>query len=128
VDLSEIRHLGCGNVSHIFMNPATCSAWQELERLLTKSMLVSKWHKDDTLVHERAQTCHDGALLTAALSARGYEHAGVFTMVSPRGPLFACLVPEGLPLGGEVTVSGRRILGVWILDRGSKRRTGWGYR
>jgi hypothetical protein len=84
-------------------------------------MLVSKRHKDDALVHERAQARNHRALLTTALSARGYENAGIFPMISSRCPLLACLVPEGLPLGGEVTVSGgRRMLGMWIFKGGAR--------
>lgn len=78
-------------------------------------MLVSKRHEDDSLVHERAQARNDGALLTAALSARGYEHARILAVVSASRPLLACLVPKDFPLGREVAESsGRDMLGLQI--------------
>lgn len=48
----------------------------------------------------------DGALLSSSEGAGADEHAGVLAPEGARHPLAASLVPEGLPLGWEVTVSG----------------------
>ena len=47
-----------------------------------------------------------GRLLTTALSTSGDEETGVFAPEATAGPNAAGLVPEGLPLGGEVAVPG----------------------
>ena len=47
----------------------------------------------------------DGALLAAAHGGGADEDAGVFAPVGAAGPLRARVVPEGLPLGGEVAVA-----------------------
>jgi len=47
-----------------------------------------------------------GALLSTALGAGSDEEAGVFAPVGTGLPLAAGGVPEGLPLGGEVSVAG----------------------
>ena len=47
------------------------------------------------------------ALLTSSLGSGGNEEADVFAPVAARLPLLPGRVPEGLPLGGEVAVTGR---------------------
>ena len=47
-----------------------------------------------------------GRLLTTALGTSGDEETGVFAPEATAGPNAAGLVPEGLPLGGEVAVPG----------------------
>lgn len=44
--------------------------------------------------------------MTTALGTSGDEETGVFAPEATGGPNAAGLVPEGLPLGGEVAVSG----------------------
>ena len=69
-------------------------------------MLVPKRHKDNTLMHERAQTRNNRALLATTLSGCGNKNARIFSVISTRGPLLARLVPKRLPLRGEVAVTG----------------------
>ena len=72
------------------------------------------------------------ALLSSAHCSRAYENAGVFTPVTAAGPLSAGLVPESLPLGGEVAVAGwdAEQEGVIFLESGGvdrwNRRVLWG--
>ena len=71
-----------------------------------KRSLVAKGNVDETVVHKRAHAGNGSRLLATAQGARRNEDTGV---LSPEGallPLLACLVPEGLELGGEVAVTG----------------------
>lgn len=74
--------------------------------LLTKSMLISEGHVDDTLVSKGAHRRDDGALLTTTLASSRHEDTGKLSVVCTSSPLLASAVPEGLPLRGEVTVAG----------------------
>lgn len=56
-------------------------------------------------MHECAQAGDNSALLATALSSSGHEDTGVLSVVGTSGPLLASLVPECLPLCGEVTIS-----------------------
>lgn len=57
------------------------------------------------MVRQRAQRANDRALLPAALRARRHKDAGVLAPVAAARPLPARLVPERLPLRGEVAVA-----------------------
>ena len=67
---------------------------------------VPQGHIDDAVVGQRAHCRKRRALLASALGGGGDEDAGVLTSVAPGLPLLAGLIPEGLPLGGEVAVAG----------------------
>lgn len=69
--------------------------------------LIAQRHIDDAMMRHGAHGRDDGALLPAARRSRGDEDAGVLAPIGAVGPLLAGVVPEGLPLGGEVAVAGR---------------------
>lgn len=74
---------------------------QRLER-----SLVPQRHIDDAVMRERTHRRDGGALLPSALGSGGDEKTAVFAPVGAGLPLLTRLVPEGLPLGGEVAVAG----------------------
>jgi hypothetical protein len=66
---------------------------------------VAQWHEDDAVVREGAQR-RDGRALLAATEAGAADHdTGHLAIEAARAPLLARLVPEDLPLRGEVAVS-----------------------
>lgn len=67
--------------------------------------LVAQGHIDDAVVGHGAHGRDGGAFLSAAHGRGADEDAGVFAPVGAAGPLRAGVVPEGLPLGGEVAVA-----------------------
>lgn len=73
----------------------------------SENRLVSERDVDDTVVGEGGEGIHDGRLLTTAGGTGGNKDSGVFAPEGTGLPLATGLVPEGLPLGREVTVSGR---------------------
>ena len=58
------------------------------------------------MMRESTHGRQGGALLPSALRGGADEDADVFAVEAARLPLLAGLVPEGFPLGGEVTVAG----------------------
>lgn len=68
--------------------------------------LVAQRHVEETVVRESAHSSNGGRFLTTTESAGGDEETGVLAPVATGGPDRAGLVPEGLPLSGEVTVTG----------------------
>lgn len=67
--------------------------------------LVAERNVDETVVGESAHGSKAGRLLATTLSAGGNEETGVLAPVTTGGPDTTSAVPEGLPLGGEVTVA-----------------------
>lgn len=68
--------------------------------------LVTQRNVDKAVVSESAHGGDDSGLLTTAEGAGGNEDTGVLAPVATGGPDGAGLVPEGLPLSREVTVTG----------------------
>lgn len=68
--------------------------------------LVSEWDIDDAMVRQRAHASQGSRLLATAQAGGGDENTSVFSPVAAGAPDAAGLVPERLPLGGEVAVSG----------------------
>lgn len=71
------------------------------------SRLEAKGHKDDAVMGQRTHGRQHGALLPTAKRRRAHKDAGVFAPVAALHPLPTGMVPEDLPLGGEVAVAGR---------------------
>ena len=67
---------------------------------------IAQGHIDEPVMSKRTHRGKGGALLASTLGSGGDEDADVFTPVAARLPLLAGRVPEGLPLGGEVAVTG----------------------
>lgn len=74
-------------------------------RELTKSVLVAQRDVDETVVSESAHGRESGRFLATSLGASRDEQTGVLAPVTTSGPDATGLVPEGLPLRGEVTVA-----------------------
>lgn len=68
--------------------------------------LVTQRDVDEAVVSESAHGGNDGGLLTTTHGTGGNEDTGVLAPVATGGPDGAGLVPEGLPLSREVTVTG----------------------
>lgn len=91
-----------------------------------KDSLVAQRHVDETVVRKRAHGIHSSALLPTAHSGSRHEQTRVLAPQGTGLPLAAGLVPEGLPLGREVAVSGRDaeeegvvlLEGFWVAERG----------
>ena len=73
---------------------------------LSENGLVAKGNVDETVVSESAHGGESSRLLATTLGAGGNEETGVLPPEAARGPDATSLVPEGLPLGREVTVTG----------------------
>lgn len=68
--------------------------------------LVAERNEVETVVSESAHGSNGGRLLTTTQGTRGDEQTGILAPVAAGGPDAAGLVPEGLPLGGEVAEAG----------------------
>lgn len=73
---------------------------------LTESRLVSERDERETVVSQSAHGSNGGGFLTTTETGSGDEEAGRLAPVTTGRPDATALVPEGLPLGGEVTVTG----------------------
>lgn len=69
--------------------------------------LVAQGNVDEAVVSESAHRGKSSGLLTTTLGTGGDEETGVLAPVATRAPDATGLVPEGLPLSREVTVTGR---------------------
>ena len=67
---------------------------------------VAEGHVDDAVVSEGAHGSQRGRLLASSHRGGGEEEAGVLAPVAAARPVLACRVPECLPLGREVAVTG----------------------
>ena len=65
----------------------------------------SKRYINDTVVSKSTHSSQRGALLAAAQARSRDEQTRVLAVVATRHPLATSVVPEGLPLRGEVAVS-----------------------
>ena len=72
-----------------------------------KDGLVPKRDVDHTVVRKRAHGSNSRALLSTAHSTSGDEQTRVLAPKATILPLAASLIPEDLPLSGEVAVPGR---------------------
>lgn len=72
---------------------------------LSKSVLVTQWHVEETMVAQSRHGSESGALLSTTLGTGSDEETGVFAPVGTGLPLTTGGVPEGLPLRGEVSVT-----------------------
>jgi hypothetical protein len=90
-----------------------CEGWvvlairtsQVVDIVLT--VLVSERNVDEAVVGEGAHGSKSSGLLSSTLGAGGDEETSILAPVRSLGPLLASLVPEGLPLSGEVAVTCR---------------------
>ena len=69
--------------------------------------LVPQRHINHPMMRQRAHGRNRRALLSSSLGARAHKQTSVFAPIGAGLPLFAGVVPEGFPLGGEVAVAGR---------------------
>lgn len=69
-------------------------------------MFIPQRHINDAMMRKGAHRRDRRALLPSPLRSRGDEQPAVFAPIAAVLPLFARLVPEGFPLGGEVAVAG----------------------
>lgn len=69
--------------------------------------LVAEGNVDEAVVSEGAHRGKSSGLLTTTLGTGGDEETGVLAPEATSGPDATGLVPEGLPLSREVTVTGR---------------------
>lgn len=74
---------------------------------LTEGGLVAKGNVDQAMVSKSAHGSESRGLLATTLSTGRDEQTSVLAPVAATGPDTTGLVPESLPLGGEVTVAGR---------------------
>lgn len=70
-------------------------------------MLVAERNEGNAMVSQSAHGVHSGRFLTTAGAAGGEEDTSLLAPVTALSPDAARPVPEGLPLGREVTVTGR---------------------
>lgn len=70
-----------------------------------EGILVAQRNVNETVVGEGAHGGQSSGLLTTTGGTGGDEETGVLAIVATGGPDGAGLVPEGLPLSGEVTVT-----------------------
>lgn len=73
---------------------------------LREDRLVAQRDVDETVVGKSAHGSQGSRFLAAAQSAGRDKQTGVLAPVATGGPDTAGLVPERLPLGGEVAVAG----------------------
>lgn len=76
-------------------------------RELSEGGLVAQRDVEEAVVGESAHGSNGGRLLATTESTSGDEQTGVLAPEATSGPNTAGAVPEGLPLSGEVTVTGR---------------------
>ena len=68
---------------------------------------ITQGYIDDAMMGKCTHCRDSGALLSAPLRSGGNEQATVFTPVTTSEPHLASRIPEGFPLGGEVSVTSR---------------------
>jgi hypothetical protein len=73
---------------------------------LTESSLVTKRNVDEAVVRQGRHASDSSALLSATQGTGGNEHSSVLAPEASLSPLLASLVPEGLELRWEVSVTG----------------------
>ena len=76
-------------------------------RELSEGGLVAQRDVEEAVVGESAHGSNGSRLLATTESTSGDEQTGVLAPEATSGPNTAGAVPEGLPLSGEVTVTGR---------------------
>lgn len=72
-----------------------------------KGGLVTQRNVNEAVVSESAHGGNDSGLLATTGGTGGNEDTGILAPVAAGGPDGAGLVPEGLPLSREITVTGR---------------------
>lgn len=73
---------------------------------LSKDSLVSEGYIDEAVVGQSAHGGQCSRLLATSLRSCRNEESGMLSPIATGGPDATGLVPEGLPLGREVTVTG----------------------
>lgn len=73
---------------------------------LSESSLVAERNVDEAVVNQSGHAGDGGGLLATTEGTGADEHAGVLAPEAALLPLLAGLVPEGLELGREVSVTG----------------------
>lgn len=73
---------------------------------LTEGGLVAQGNVDQAMVSKSAHGSESSGLLATTLGTGRDKQTGVLAPVATSGPDTTGLVPESLPLGGEVTVAG----------------------
>ena len=71
-----------------------------------ESFTIAQWHETDTMMGQGAHESKSCALLSSSQTGGRDKAAGILADQSSRSPELPSGVPEVLPLGGEVTVSG----------------------
>ena len=66
---------------------------------------VTQWYIDDAMMGKGAHCRNGSALLSSPLRSGGNEQTTIFTPVTTSEPHLASGIPEGFPLGGEVSVT-----------------------
>lgn len=66
---------------------------------------VTQWYIDDAMVGKGTHCRNGSAFLSSTLRSGGNEQSTVFTPVTTIVPHVASGIPEGFPLGGEVSVT-----------------------
>lgn len=74
---------------------------------LSERVLVTKWDKINAVVGKGGNARRDGLFLSSTGGTGAHKHAGILAIERARGPEATGRVPEGLPLGREVTVASR---------------------
>jgi hypothetical protein len=74
---------------------------------LAEDSLVAEGNVDEAVMSESAHGSKSSRLLATTLGTGGDEETSVLAPVATGGPDATGLVPESLPLGREVTVTGR---------------------
>lgn len=74
--------------------------------LVAKCLCITQGHIDDPVMGQGGHARDGGRFLPAALGGRADEEAGHLAVEATALPQSAGLVPEDLPLGGEVAVTG----------------------
>ena len=75
--------------------------------LVGKCLRITQGHIDDPVMGQGGHTRDGGGFLPSAQGGCADEKAGHLAIEAPTRPQPASLVPESLPLGGEIAVTGR---------------------
>jgi len=111
LDLSKLELLGRGLARTVSTSegtgaPSTATANLREISQDTEGLGVTEGDIDEAVVSEGGDSVLSSGLLTTTLGGGRDEDTGHLAPETTRSPLLASLVPESLPLGGEVSVTG----------------------
>lgn len=111
LDLSDLKLLGGGLAGAISTGKGTGTPGAATANLrevsqLAESLGVTEGNVDDAVMGEGGDGVLSSSLLATALGSGRDEDTGHLAPETAGSPLLAGLVPESLPLGGEVSVTG----------------------